>query len=385
MKEGQYCCNQLVLDQEASNHVLSSMIDVFCWSVVNRIDHAFLMSFRVLKNLDQEPILRLFTKALVHIIMHFGSELQSSKLITAGVDLKYRNESGNLLHNALIYQKIKIAVALIRAGIDMNETDQQGMSPLALALYHRETCFEYTNILLNIGANTNTLKTEFRYAPPHMAVIIGRADILQIYFAFDASIIDTPSKEGMTILMVASYLGRTDLVRFLIANGSNVALYPSKGIFASALHAASEGGHADIIDILIKSGADVDYKDDDDRTAIFFAVVGGHVDAVKTLIANKAGIHVVDKNDNGLAAYVPKGDTRMHKIITKTGGFLSLWQSTPKTHLMSHNASPLHNLVRKNPLSIFGHNNRIGSENQIRRYPDHPSKLGSMQALLAKR
>lgn len=49
----------------------------------------------------------------------------------------------------------------------------------------------------------------------------------------------------------------------------------------TALRAAAWGGHTQVVDLLLKHGADVDVADSDHRTALRAAAWGGHEDIVE--------------------------------------------------------------------------------------------------------
>lgn len=56
----------------------------------------------------------------------------------------------------------------------------------------------------------------------------------------------------------------------------------------TALHAAASGGHADIVDILIRNGAWVNPLDGQGKTPLDLATAGGHA-AIATRLAGVGG------------------------------------------------------------------------------------------------
>eukprot|EP00746_Dinoflagellata_sp_MGD_P163361 gnl/MRDRNA2_/MRDRNA2_91343_c0_seq1.p1 gnl/MRDRNA2_/MRDRNA2_91343_c0~~gnl/MRDRNA2_/MRDRNA2_91343_c0_seq1.p1 ORF type:complete len:210 (-),score=61.05 gnl/MRDRNA2_/MRDRNA2_91343_c0_seq1:57-686(-) len=56
----------------------------------------------------------------------------------------------------------------------------------------------------------------------------------------------------------------------------------------SALHMASANGHAEIVKILLASGATVDLKNEPENTAMHWAALNGHIEVVTLLLDAKA-------------------------------------------------------------------------------------------------
>ena len=82
---------------------------------------------------------------------------------------------------------------------------------------------------------------------------------------------------------MAAFEGYYDIVSYLIESGADVDLTSRNG--ATALHAASQEGHLEIVRILVDDGkADVDIKMNDGATAMDLAASHGHVDVVKFLL-----------------------------------------------------------------------------------------------------
>ena len=59
-------------------------------------------------------------------------------------------------------------------------------------------------------------------------------------------------------------------------------------------------GHIEILDVLIKAGADVNLKGEYNRTALILAVLKGHTEIVKALI--EAGADVNAKDNGNMTA-----------------------------------------------------------------------------------
>jgi ankyrin repeat protein len=122
----------------------------------------------------------------------------------------------------------------------------------------------------------------------------------QLYEAAIAGEVDTVKKllnegikpdsyhgeDGSSALLLCSESGRADVVSMLLKSGADVNHQRKDG--ASALIAASAFGRLDTVDILLDNGADIELVDNEGVTALMFASDGGRVDVVARLIQARA-------------------------------------------------------------------------------------------------
>ena len=79
--------------------------------------------------------------------------------------------------------------------------------------------------------------------------------------------------------------------------------------------------HLDIVDYLIKRGAEVNAKTGNGSTALFFASRFGHIDVVRLLLKNQADPTV--ENENGETAVdwaLKSANTDIEAILREAGG-----------------------------------------------------------------
>lgn len=79
--------------------------------------------------------------------------------------------------------------------------------------------------------------------------------------------------------------------------------------------AASSNGHAEIIQLLVDAGADINAVTDDGRTPLMQAAIQGHVDCVKTLLRNKADASIKDADGK-----MPVEKTEVREVIEALEG-----------------------------------------------------------------
>jgi ankyrin repeat protein len=98
--------------------------------------------------------------------------------------------------------------------------------------------------------------------------------------------VDTPIayvEKDATPLYKAAGEGRTEIVRYLIAHGANVN-YRGSEWGHTPLSEAAQRGFDDVIDVLLKAGADPRVKDRNGYTAFAIAVLGGQNDVAESLL-----------------------------------------------------------------------------------------------------
>lgn len=89
------------------------------------------------------------------------------------------------------------------------------------------------------------------------------------------------AEDGKTILMLASYLGYTDMAELLIEKGADVNAKDKDG--KTALMYAAEKGNVDIATLLLKKGADIDATDNSGKTALQIAIDNNQTGMIELL------------------------------------------------------------------------------------------------------
>lgn len=83
-------------------------------------------------------------------------------------------------------------------------------------------------------------------------------------------------------LIIATIKGYKDIVEFLIKNGADVDNKKNKYDWTALMYASREG-YKDIVELLLKNGADVNSKTIMNDTALYFATIYEHDDIVDLL------------------------------------------------------------------------------------------------------
>ena len=144
------------------------------------------------------------------------------------------------------------ALALIRAGADVNAAQGDGTTPLHWAVYKIDP--ELTAALLQRGAKADVVN-HYGSSPLAEAVKIANAELAGMLLDAGANV-ESPNQDGQTVLLLAARAGASDVASLLVRHGANVNTRETwRG--QTALMWAADGGYPEIVELLIANGADV--------------------------------------------------------------------------------------------------------------------------------
>ena len=128
-----------------------------------------------------------------------------------------------------------------------------------------------------------------------------RGDKLQVQSLIAAKAdVNSAQGDGMTALHAAAYNGNLELVNTLLKAGANSRV-TTRVDAATPLFMAAKGGNAPIVDVLLKAGASASDANGNGTTALMAAAASGSADAVKLLLDAGADANRKE-NTNGQTA-----------------------------------------------------------------------------------
>jgi len=136
-------------------------------------------------------------------------------------------------------------------------------------------------------------------APVADAAMKGDKDTVRALLKQGADV-NQAQGDGMTALHWAANGGHADLVDMLLYAGANVRATTRLGAY-TPLHVASRSGHAAIVARLAGAGADVNGATATGATSLMLAAASGKADAVKALLDHGADINAKDKANDETA------------------------------------------------------------------------------------
>jgi uncharacterized protein len=148
-----------------------------------------------------------------------------------------------------------------------------------------------------------------------------RGDLISVTnFLKSGARTDAKDAEGITALMYASEQGHSNVVEFLLKNGANPSLQePGAGM--TALMVSSAEGHVEVVRLLLQAKADVNAKDSNlGATALLGAAEYGHIDVIKALIEAGADVNAKSKlNRTALMLSAVNGHTSTVNALLAAG------------------------------------------------------------------
>jgi ankyrin repeat protein len=181
----------------------------------------------------------------------------------------------------------------------------EGLSMVMLAAYNHH--FKMMEIL--------TMRK--RHLDIFEAAAAGNSLEVDRILAKDKTQLVAVSPDGYSALAYACWFGRFEVARNLIAKMAQVntpANNPSK---VTPLHSAVAGKHVEIAELLLKHGADVNAKQQNDLTPLHSAAANGHAAMVKLLVDNKADIHA--KSSDGKTPSDLAKEKGFQEVVTFLG------------------------------------------------------------------
>ena len=164
------------------------------------------------------------------------------------------------LFEAVHDQDLGAVKKLITGGADVNEVDSEGNTALIVAILTGE--WKLVDGLLKLGADPNRARPD-GVGPLFASVLTGKDKICQILLDGGAAVDARSSIKhngtpvgGCTALYGAALSGRLAACKALLGSGAEIDA--ANDIGYSPLMAAIEGGHEEVFDYLLKSGASAD-------------------------------------------------------------------------------------------------------------------------------
>lgn len=150
--------------------------------------------------------------------------------------------------------------------------DENGVSALLVALYHRQSDIAEAIVEARAGV-----------FDAFEAAAIGRADLLPALT--DEVGVDARSPDGFTPLHLACFFGQVDAVRALLDVGAEVNAVADNAMKVQPLHSATAARNADIVAALLAAGADANARQEGGHTAMDAAVAHELTDIIEALVA----------------------------------------------------------------------------------------------------
>jgi ankyrin repeat protein len=195
--------------------------------------------------------------------------------------------------------------ALLKGGADANEANDFGATPLAEAARRGDTAV--LKLLLKAGADAGHANADGETAL--MAVArTGNVEAAKLLLKAGAKVDARENWGGQTALIWAAAQNQPAMIRLLASKGAEVDARSAVRNWGrrmtaeerpkdmnrggmSGLMFAARDGHIEAVRTLLQAGADPNFTDPDDSTALIIALMNGHWDVARLLIEAGADVN----------------------------------------------------------------------------------------------
>ena len=183
------------------------------------------------------------------------------------------------LHYACLLGDVEIARMLLDHGAKVNNCPQDGEAPIHFALAHDHR--DCVHLLLERGADPN-IRAHFGVTALHHRYP-GRCGCFAYGLAGD--------RRGDAPLHYAGFRGEGEMVELLLRNGANAKQLGGRK--RTTVHRAAAGGSMAALSLLVESNAPVSLFDEVGRSPLHCALEGGHYNCAKYLLEHGADPNAV--------------------------------------------------------------------------------------------
>jgi ankyrin repeat protein len=214
------------------------------------------------------------------------------------------------LHWAAHWNDAETVSLLLRAGANAKAVNRYGATPLSEAVVSGNAAM--IEALLNAGASPKTLTSENAETVLMTAARAGNVDAVRILLDRGADVNARETYKGQTALMWAASESHPEVVKLLMAHGADwkvrsvdretkpprlsaaSSISPiARGGFTALLFSAREGD-IDSAKAMLDGGADINYGDIDNTTALVVGIMNKQFSFAKFLLDRGADVNIVD-------------------------------------------------------------------------------------------
>ncbi|WP_392530126.1 ankyrin repeat domain-containing protein [Nostoc sp. C117] len=277
-----------------------------------------------------------------------GDTSALTQLIQNGININIRlDDEQTSLMEAVRAGDINVVHILVEAGADVNAQDNSGFSALWKAAYWGlQEIFDYLAPLTSLD-----LRQEAQEILPKGLVYRQRADdnFTEDFIAAaaigDSNAVQAAIKEGVNVnaigsdgtpaLVSSAFWGHIPVVKLLLKYGANIncktedeqktpliaaAEGTSLARYAKFTSVTTDENQITVIKLLLEVGADVNAKTNEGRNALMAAANAGSINAVQSLIEYGANIDAKDnRGDTALSLGKLAGHTDIVQLLLSAG------------------------------------------------------------------
>jgi uncharacterized protein len=262
----------------------------------------------------------------LHSVATSGNWEESARLLDqTDVDINATNKNGETaLHFAVKHGHTTIVEFFLKRGANIHITNLSGKTALDYAVGNANEGL--IRLLLKCGAQVNIKNLPYGNNTGqavilfHVAVNIGRFDVVQTFIRHAIVHITAVDKEQNTALHLAQKAGHRKMVKFLLANGADVNAKNFQG--RTILHNVVSSKNRSLVKFLLKQkDIKINIQDQEGNTALHRAIQERNIKMVKILLRNGVDTHI--KNVDGDTPWhcaIIANSKEIAEVLLKRGG-----------------------------------------------------------------
>jgi len=213
-----------------------------------------------------------------------GRGIAKSKTESESMDKHAEKDIKNLKKlMTLMEEHPEATYRMVELGEDVNLIDKEGNSPLHIACVGG-----YADLVTTFVNGVNFNKSAEQ--------ISSGVDIVKRPF------INQQNAKGLSPLMIAAREDNKEIVEILLRVGADVNVVDESG--NSALHLTSQNGFSDLVAKLVQSGCNINLQNSNHITPLAAAIVAGHEEVVEKMIELGANLNIDVSEDSRTALHL---------------------------------------------------------------------------------
>ena len=258
-------------------------------------------------------------RTALHLAASEGNKRMCQYLVDHGANINCADRwKGTPLSDAMREGHTAVAQFLMSRGGRLNWDEMKTSGELCELA--RKGDISQLSLILRSGCDVNSADYDSRTAL-HLAASEGNLSTVQSLLARNDISVDCRDRWGNTPLFDAVRNGHSVVAKELKLKGATLGLDETQT--AGELCEMSKAGSRDKLELFIESGADVNAKDYDARTALHLASSVGNLPIVKALLERGAEVNAKDRwFGTPLRDAVREGRMEVAKALRESGGEL---------------------------------------------------------------
>lgn len=257
-------------------------------------------------------------RSALHLAAEHGYLQVCDALITNKAFINSKSRVGRTaLHLAAMNGYTELVKFLIRdhnAVVDILTLRKQTPLHLAAASGQMNVC----KLLLELGANIDATD-DVGQKPIHVAAQNNYSEVAKLFLQQHPNLVMATSKDGNTCAHIAAMQGSVKVIEELMKFDRNgVISTRNKLTDSTPLQLAAEGGHADVVKVLVRAGASCTDENKSGFTAVHMAAKNGHGQVLEVMRSTNS-LRVSSKKLGltplHVAAYYGQADTVRELLI----------------------------------------------------------------------